>query len=355
MSDPIFVPASRRTADGGNTIVEAPELRHIVVAQGIEFNRRDHFEVIASHPDAPAAAIAAYRAGIFPDALPARVPGVFVYELNGQQRALYYSRAQHVTYTMELVEDKRSFMQALGTDGIIVIYDGHARYGRGPCFGPDKGPGDDWERGTTPAERGLFRMGFPCIGVSLHDILHHGYRTAALPATEPRPDRADCDPDLRPHLGRLTARGIAELQAGEAERESLATQLGVPADGAARFWAYREKGEWHLVLREGWEDPGYPYNLGSTELRCRLFCHLGCSTYAHNYPVLRKLKGWKREANDRFAYWTTAPSYAGTSVTLLSHLLTYPKKSGGEPWEPWLRYGVRSANGELRKRKYQLI
>ena len=363
MNDPILVAASRRAGEGGNTVVEPPEVRRIVVAQGIEFTRQNRYDLIAQHPEASPEAVASVRAGIFPDAMPARVPGVFLYEWEGRHRALYYSPAQHVVYAMETVDDKRRFMEALGTEGIIVIYDGHARYGRGPCFGPDPAPGDDWEAGTEPTSRGLFRMGFPHIAVPVHEVLAHGYRATLLPASEPRPDRASCDPDMRPHLDRLAPLRVSAMHPDPAVVAQLARQVGVEPEGDERFWTYHATGdaehgrECHVVLRAGWSDPSYPFNLAATELRCRMFCHLGCSTFSHNYPVLRKLKGWKRDGDARFAYWTTAPSLSGTTVTLLSHLMTYPEYSAGESWVPWLRYGVRKANQELRRTgmKYQLI
>ena len=88
---------------------------------------------------------------------------------------LDFNKSEDVLYQIDLVEDKAAFREALLTDGIAVIYNGHARYGRGPCFGPPGNlPGDDWENGAAPDTAGIFRMGYPFVGIPGHEIIGHG-------------------------------------------------------------------------------------------------------------------------------------------------------------------------------------
>ena len=41
MTAPAVVAASRRTGDGDNALIDPPEVRRIVIAQGIQFTRQD--------------------------------------------------------------------------------------------------------------------------------------------------------------------------------------------------------------------------------------------------------------------------------------------------------------------------
>ncbi len=72
-----------------------------------------------------------------------------------------------------------------------------------------------------------------------------------------------------------------------------------------------------------------------------MLCHFGCSTFDHNYPVVRFLKNWRRTKTDRFAYWTTAPSNSGNRPIWLFHVLTYPEYNAWESWHPSLKYAVK--------------
>lgn len=357
MSGPAVVAASRRTGEGDNTIVSPPEVRRIVLAQGIQFTRQDTLGLLA---DAVAQGLEYeswyYRAILFPEGLADRLPGLFSYELDGRQHALYLNLAQNVLYQIDCVEDKASFRQALLTEGVIVIYDGHARFGRGPCFGPPGNlPGDDWEYGADAERGGIFRMGHPYVGIPAHEIIGHGYHPTPLPASDPRPPAADCDPELRPHLGQLEPRRVRDMHRDPMLVEVLADLFRVAPDSEDRFWTFlavedAEHGvETHVVLRAGWrETPSAPADLGATDLACRMFCHFGCSTFQHNYPILRQRKGWTRDGDQRMAYWHDNLAKPVTINVWLSHLMTYPHRQDWEPWTDWAAYAVRETNRELR-------
>ena len=357
MTGPAVVAASRRTGEGDNTIVSPPEVRRIVVAQGIQFTRQDTLGLLAEAVANGAEYDAwYYRAILFPEGLADRLPGLFSYEMDGRSHALYLNLTQNVLYQIDCVEDKASFREALLTEGIMVIYNGHARFGRGPCFGPPGNlPGDDWENGADTEHGGIFRMGYPFVGIPVHEIIGHRYHPAPLPATEPRPPSADCDPELRPHLGELRARRVSDMHRDPMLVEVLAEQLGLSADSEDRFWTFlavedAEHGlETHVVLRAGWRDtPTAPADLGGTDLACRMFCHFGCSTFQHNYHILRNRKGWTRDGDQRMAYWQDdLAKPIGTNIWL-SHLMTYPHRHDWESWTDWAAYAVRETNRELR-------
>lgn len=371
--DPVTVPAARQGTDGSTTVADPPEIRRIVVAQGIQANNanfeRDAANVAHDYPaltsSEQAQVAEMHRSMICPQALTASFPDLVVIPWGGDVWGLYYSAAQHVAYWIRVVNDKVKFFDALVTPGVMVVYDGHARYGRGPCFGPDDAPGEDWGNGTNPYSRGLFRMGFPFLGVPVHEVLEHGYTPEPLDATAPRPAAADCDPDLRPHLASLRARTVAEMHPDPAEVARLAHFLGTGDPLASTsFWTYDayEEGqlECHLVLRAGWEHtPSAPSDLGATDVRCRAFLHLGCSSFSHNYRVVRRLKGWVRDdtTHDRYAYWTSSVSNGICLNTLLRNFLAYPHPSANQPWDEWLRWAVRQTNRDLRNRRqtYHLI
>ena len=361
MTAPAVVAASRRTGEGDNTLVDPPEVRRIVVAQGIQFTRQDTLGLLAAAIDKQDAYESwYYRAILFPEGLADRLPGLFSYELDGRTHALYLNPVQNVIYQIDCVEDKAAFLDALRTEGIVVIYNGHARFGRGPCFGPPGNlPGDDWENGSDREHYGLFRMSYPFVGIPSHEIIKHGYHTEPLPASERPPAAADCDPELRPHLGALQARRPGDMHRDPLVVEVLADLLGVSPDTEERFWTFQavedaEHGvETHVVLRAGWQDTASsPADLGATDLSCRMFCHFGCSSFQHNYRIVRERKGWKRDGDQRMAYWQdNLAQPIGTNIWL-SHLMTYPHRQDWESWSPWAEYAVRETNRELRAGNY---
>ncbi len=101
----------------------------------------------------------------------------------------FINAAQGVRFLIKVVNTKDAFIAALQTAGAHVIYSGHARYGRGPCFGDGgDGPGEMWEEGTSDQD-GIFRMGYPFISVDVHDLVH-GY-TANLAPADVKPAAAE--------------------------------------------------------------------------------------------------------------------------------------------------------------------
>jgi hypothetical protein len=371
-----------RTSDGldhVNTLAPPLEIRRIVVAQGKQFRNGDT-GALWSIPeilrlsgkerldaiDAIAIALGA-EAGFAKKHYPslARLPAVPLID-NPAGGFLHISLRQGVIFSIEVVNTKEEFVKSLLDPGLHLIYSGHARFGRGPCFGAGgKSRGEEWEEGhgKHPNADGIFRMGFPFLSVPADEPIEHGY-TANLVKSSVSLTAPDCDPDLRAHLGGLRARTLAEI---DKATTSFATKHGFSdtfvdhvrdKDPDATWWTHGRGDAMRIVLHANWKSTASrPDDLDSLDPLCRVFCHFGCSTFKHNFPVVRKLKGWKKAGNERYAYWTTDVSFGITDIYWLQHLLTFPEFNAGEPWEKSLAYAVRKTNGALAsdRQKYRVI
>lgn len=343
-----------------NTVAVAGriEFREIIMAQGIQFTNADmaSSEPYGVLPDALTAAVSSK--GRWLQSMRRRAPLAITETATGFEFA---SADQNVTYRVRMVTQKDQFRAALLTANAHVIYDGHARYGRGPCFGILPTPGvvsstEDWENGTDPATTGIFRMGFPFIGVPVSEIFEHGYTAQLVPSTV-QVTRDQSDRDMRAYVPYLQARTADRID------PRLRAQLS-DNDPAKTWWAYQAVSEgslaWHVVLNAGWSGTvSAPYDLGATTPICRVFCHFGCESFWHNYPILRgeKFKNWQKQRDDRFAYFTNNLSITGTSTYWLYHLFTYPKANAFQDWGPSIAYAVAHTNADLRADSagYQLI
>lgn len=281
----------------------------------------------------------------------------------------YVNHLQGVRFVIEETTDKDQFIDWLKTPELHVIYMGHARYGRGPCFGEHGlDPADsskllqteDWEE-STDASSGIFRIGYPFIGVDVAELLDHGYTANPVKESEGRPVPADCDPDVRGYVSSLVAREPDDISPG------IASQFRYHQDGD-RYWAYGSKSNRHIVHHAGWRntlsapsdfgtfhDPDDPDN---TQIQCRVFTHLGCSTYVHNYPVIRKIAKWRHAGNERYAYWTTNLSGPPHAVgPWVRAVIAYNKSNAFASWGPSLDWAVQRANRSIRSLGggYQII
>jgi hypothetical protein len=366
-----------------NSNVIAPggrlETRYIFVAQGIQFTNAD---MAAGSPPEPY--------GVLPDALTAPAGSRSSWHLTSLRARApfpvttdptvrdairitsptnfeYTSSAQGVKFVVSILTSKDAYRNALLTANAHVIYDGHARWGRGPCFGILPNPGtvshtEDWETGTSN-DTGIFRMGFPFLSVTVDEVFEHGY--TANPVSSDVTLKPDlCDPDLRNFVTSLKAVTAAQMGPPSAANPSgLIAQLK-DKDPSKTWWAYRapDSGKivWWIVLNAGWTGtPAAPYDLGATTPTCRVFCHFGCETFHHNHSILRSdaFKAWKRTGDDKFAYFTTSLSTTGTTTYWLYHLLTYSTANAYLDWKPSIEYALRNTNADLAHdgARYQLI
>lgn len=258
---------------------------------------------------------------------------------------------QGVNFTITVVNTKRAWKSALESDKThIAIYDGHSRFGRGCCFGTDPRPGEDWENGSSPALTGLYRMGFPFVAVPVSDIHHHGYTADLVPTSETLTP-LQCEPDLRDavNAGSVHPHVLKDVDSAVHGQLRISKKAIGPAD---RFWAFNWKGEgFSVVLHAGWEKTAStPMDLDATTIKCRVFCHFGCSSLQHYREILRNRKSFKKVGNsDNFAYFTSGLSFSFTGPHFLFHLLTYDKFNAGKPWEPSLEHARKKANLDIKK------
>jgi len=79
----------------------------------------------------------------------------------------------------------------------------------------------------------------------------------------------------------------------------------------------------------------------------------GCSTFLHNYPIVRKIAQWRQEGNERYAYWHVNPAYAFTTSRWVANLVTYNVENAFASWEPSLRQAVDRTNSQIRAKRYR--
>ncbi len=270
-----------------------------------------------------------------------------------RKNAEYVSDAQRVRYRLRAVDKKSEFKTALETEGVIVVYDGHSRYGRGACFDQYSGVadkhGEQWESGTTD-DNGLFRLGYHYVPVPLSDIEHHQYTFIPLAEGDEIPARRHRHPYQRHPYARRRWRLFTLPE----ELRSFVHPAYRSLDD--RYYGLRRERKQHIILVAGWEDTGArPYDLGSVNMRCRTFCHFGCSSRTHFWHIVRRseYKGWQRNRppTDRFAYFTTAPATYKATCYWLHHLLAYSRPNNPRHWWESHEYAKRRANRQLRRER----
>ena len=315
--------------------LDAFEERDIVIAAGIE----------AHDEDVPASfRIFTYLSDRLKD-----------FKINSATEAEFSNEAQKVHYRLTIVQKRPEFQKALENPDLHVIYDGHSRYGRGACFdqyaGKAPSEGEQWENGTGN-DNGIFRLGYPFVPVDVEDFEHHKYTFRPLPGDADPPDRADRHPDAR--------RGLSRIAMPAEHRDRVAAAARSADD---RYWGYLSGGKPHFLLEAGWENgtQSFPFELRNTDLKCKTFCHFGCSSRLHYREIIRgdDFKAFKRDdpPTQRFAYFTTAPSNAACTPIWLHALLSYKEKNNFKSWFASLEAAKKKANNELRKlgQRYEIF
>jgi hypothetical protein len=334
--------AARQVADDSSSSAVTPdyEIRAIILARGIDFHNQAGSQFA------------------IPDYLTAKIGSDVTVLDDGT--AVYNNDKQHVTYLIQQVTTKADFQNALQTSGAHVVYCGHARFGQGMCFGDNARDsqdnimkGEDWGLGTDPQNTGLWRVGFPYVALPVQsDILEHGFTVNPVLGSQGKPASSDCHPHVRqtdPQDGQVNYDKMSVMDISQFD-PGLPSLLG-SVDTSGGFWGFDAKSEAgvyerHILVNSGWtgtDENGM--DLGGTQMNCKCFTCIACSTFVHNYPVVRFLSAWKRDGDDKYAYWTTnVTASSPMTAFFLYRLLTYPTRNDFKPWADSLNYAVRLAN-----------
>ena len=284
--------------------------------------------------------------------LEAELPGNL--QISGDRmEARYVNNHQRVIYELRIIQRRQEYKTALETPGLIVIYSGHSRYGRGAVFAQYDGRapvhGNHWGSGAIDnPDEGIFRMGYPFVAIPFEDIEHHQYDFSPAPVEGDRlPSRRWRHPwSYHPECSGSRRRILLP----EALRGRVMISKRSPSN---RYWGVRRQGKDHLFLHAGWNETiAAPLDIGATQLRCRTFCHLGCSSRLHYWNIVRKsqYKGFERSRppSQGLAYFTTAPS-TKKSLYWLVYLMSYdqPNLTEAHFYETH-EYAKQTANRRLR-------
>jgi len=333
--DQFFAPftASRQPAGDKSFTTLAPtyEERLIILAQGKQFQNPNNGEYA------------------IPDYLQSRIPNLVVTD---DRNMSYSSDAQHVNFTIQRVTTKADFINALKTDGAHVVYCGHARFGQGPCFGDSTDPGEGWGIHTNSDSTGVFPVGFPYIGIPINEVCdEHQYTVSPVNANDEKPDASDCHPHARQNLSTMNAFTVDDLSSKCQAATGDVMKFLSNASATDTFWGWDGIGdsgqmERHVLCHCDWQATDVsPNDIGGVDPTCKALIFIACSTFVHNYPVVRQLKSWTKDGDNKYAYWTTRVTYSGRmTARWLYRILTYPKRNDFQPWEASLEWAKNMAN-----------
>lgn len=353
------------------------EVRDVVIAEGVQFHESDvkaHNDKLKGYSDALDKDPSAYKTDEFLKKLIPYTSGTDAQRAKQMQKMLakwkqysdilfleeklspdfkvaadrksaeYISLNQGVHYKFKIVYSLSDYKKALETPGLIVVYSGHARYGRGPCFDQYDTEcsmtGDQWEDGTKN-DNGIYRMGYPYINVELEDLKHHGYKCRPVPVELPKPPNESSHPKSRHPEARRTLLPVKVP-------DDLAGQIHPDfRSPSGKYWGFGSD----IILHAGWDGAARKdFNLADVNLQCRTFCHYGCSSKVHCWSLIRQqeYKAWSRPKppTERLAYFTTATSDWRT-VYWLFYLLSYDKPNNETHFFDSHEYALKKANKRL--------
>jgi hypothetical protein len=258
----------------------------------------------------------------------------------------YVNDQQGVRYVITHLHQKDAFKDALETEDLHLVYFGHSRYGRGACFGDgnDPDPGDLWEQGDGD-QTGLFRYGYPYVGVHVEDIRTHGYTFAPVPVEWDAPERSERHPEAR--------RPAAHRLLPEDLRDKVAEGFRSDSD---TYWGFGGR-QPELLLHANWTGSrSDPFDLGATDIKCRCFACLSCSTQLHFWRIFRRdeYKAWQKDAppTQNFAYFTTEEAYLRGAILWIHHVVGNTIPTAGESWWRNLQEAKRLTNASLRRERW---
>jgi hypothetical protein len=357
VSKPLDVDVARAAAN--NLIVNVVnlnyEIREIVAAQGIQFHNADIEKQIALEGQGDPSVLSERGQKTIPTSLqndfPASTKDFDAITILDDKRAVFISHAQRVEYRLRVVDTKEEFKKALETPGILVVYSGHSRFGRVPCFGPDivmsldqsgklvrDFTGENWETGTDPDKFGLFRMGPPFVGVPFGEMDEHQYKMRPVPTTQ-TVNPAD--------INKLTDHNsLKPVKLVGTRFESL-----IDDPVADTYWGCRiiDHGDGVLMFADFQNSKSKPLDLGATNLQCRCLTVLSCDSFSHFHEVVRKRKGFTRTDSEGFAYFMDSLYIKPVDRLYFGSMFEYNVRNDNKSWFPCLEFAVSQTNKKLVK------
>lgn len=346
------------------TVVVGLQDRHLYCFEGTEFFDFQRTRNFLTNPAQYAPNLRSSELAVVRRAADAIEPLAGITLTNtSDTEATYENPAQGIRHRIHFRHSRNELKQRLEQADVGVIYQGHARYGRGPCFGPNGSPrngntGDHWGAGDDATGTGIFRMGHEWIAVPDTEVIEHGYRTGLKTLAEAyvgtrhphagpgarEIESREADPDLRGHFRQLrrnessrTPKTVEQLDPGLARFVS-----GVVPNAPIHSFRAAEEGHQHDHVLV---DAGAAH-LRNTTVRCRFFAHMGCSTLPHNAEVFRRIVG-APAGDTKHAVWTTNLSRIWGYWLFLYHYLTYPNPAQGVPWLPQVQHATTQASAAL--------
>ena len=356
VSKPLDVDVARAAAN--NLIVNVVnlnyEIREIVAAQGIQFHNADTERQITLLAQNDPTVLRERDQETVPTSLqndfPAATKDFEAITILDDKHAVFISHAQRVEYRLSVVETKDEFKKALETPGIQVVYCGHSRFGRGPCFGPDivmsldqsgnlvrDFAGENWETGNDPGKFGIFRMGVPFVGVPFEEMDEHKYKMRPVPTTQ-----AVSPADINKLTDHNSLKPVQLV--GTRFESFIADPVADP------YWGCKtDHGDGVLMFADFINSKSQPLDLGATNLQCRCLTVLSCDSFAHFHEVVRKRKGFTRTDSEGFAYFMDSLYIKPVDRLYFASLFEYNVRNDNKSWFPWLEFGVSQTNKKLVK------
>ena len=331
------------------------EIRELVVAQGLQFHNNDVEGRLRFLAQKDPSALSVLGQMTIPRSLANDFSDIVIRDDNN---AVFISDAQRVEFRIRVINTKDAFKTALETPGIHVIYCGHARWGRGACFGPDLPidlansdgrdiTGDNWEMGSDPVKFGLFRMGHPFVGVPFIELDEHKYRMRPVPTSQ-KVNPADIDSAL------TNPNSLRPIKLRGTRFESLILDPVVDT----YFECTTVEGPGLLLFADFQNSASQPSDLGATDIQCRCFTNLGCESFDHFHSILRTRKGFTRTETEGFAYFTTDLCDNRFPRQYIGSLFEFPERNDFKSWFPSLEFAVKRTNQKvaaLERTKCRLI
>lgn len=265
---------------------------------------------------------------------------------------------------IEVRYDKESFRRAIDTEGAIVIYDGHSRYGQGPVFGAAQlEPCAPLPATSTQSPwQDHFRMGYSAVSVPcIIEIWSHCTNPAELPRSTPT---SNFFPSpvvatlLRQAKGKngdcATQQARRSLSRCYPEVAAKANRRGEETLKQRDYWKAWTPEEDKDVLRtfysnksEGFLDfrtivLGGSADLDQTSLRCDVLFVNSCSSKRHFLPALLRRRAAVRDTNCVF-FLTDYTASSPSTLWFVQRVL--------RGWDPRRTSGVVEALKFLNKSK----